>query len=234
MSTANQQPLGNFEQRLLTELTAHLKAPPAPALGRTARIRPGISFWRPGGGALTTVAAVAAAVVVVVFSGRHGVQPALARAFPIVTQPPQQLPAYMQRALQTQELVSRGYPFDHDRAYAFQTPTGIGYVVVDRSNKWLCILISDLDASRASIRCETSGRLLARNSIGLQLSTRDHGEHQLVWLLPSGSTATTVSADGALRPVVLENGLLAIVTQHPVTIMTTVHGRQTTTVYPSH
>jgi hypothetical protein len=231
MSTMNRTRLGNFEQRLLNELTAHLKTQSVPV----RRVPAPAGFWRPPARVLTAVAAVAAAVVVVVLSGRAGVQPALARVFPIVTQRTERLPAYMQQILQTQQLASGGYPFDHDRAYAFQTPTGTGYVVVDQHNEWLCILIPDVDTSRASVRCETSSRLLSRHSIGLQLSTRDHASHELVWLLPNGSTATTITADGAIRPVVLKNGVLAIVTQHPVTIRitTTTHGRQATVVYPN-
>jgi hypothetical protein len=230
MSTVDQYPTGNFEQRLLTELTAHLRAQSAPAA--PAPIRRQISFRRPGAGALTAVAAVAAAVVIVVFSARPDVQPALARAFPILTQRPQQLPADMRQFVQTQKLAARGYPFDHVRAYAFRTPTGTGYVVVDQRNKWLCVLIPDLDTSLASVRCETSYRLLSRSSSGLQLRTGDHREHELVWLLSNGSTATAVTADGAIRRMVLENGVLAIATKHPVTITTMICGRQTKIVYP--
>ncbi len=75
--------------------------------------------------------------------------------------------------------------------------------------------------------------LLSRRSRGLRLSVEgDNHQHELVWLLPQGSTATTATAHGVIRPQQAQrNGVLAVLTRHPVTIRTTIHGHRTTMTF---
>jgi len=231
MSTVERPPLGNFEERLLVELRAHAArqaGPPIPQT-RTAPARRWLQ-WRPRRAALIAAATGASAVVVGAVSALPGAQPALAAAFPILTQRPQALPAYMRRALRSEWLATRGFATDREHAYAFRTPSGTGFVVVDQQTRWLCILIPD-PGSGAGVRCATSTQLLSEGSRGLRLVVSGRGAQTLVALLPSGSSATVAKAGRTPRPLTLTNGVLTIVARHPVSITTTVDGRSSTTTY---
>jgi len=180
---------------------------------------------------LVAAVTVLLAIVVAVLSATPEVQPALARVFPILTHHPQQLPAYMQQILRSQRLVSGSPPLDRERAYAFQTPAGTGYVVVDQQSKWLCILVPDLGTSGAGIRCATGSRLLSRHSHGLQLTASHQDRQEIVALLPAGASATVITTQRTTRPIALRDGVLTILSRRPITITTLVHGRRSITRY---
>jgi hypothetical protein len=231
MSTIDRTPLGGFEERLLTQLKAHVSIQPGLALkpgmqsvtrGRLPRL--------PRASSVLTAAAAAVAMLVAVLNLLPGGQTALAQAFPILTQRPAQLPAALERILRSQRLPNSSQPSDRERAYAFQAPTGTGYVVVDQQEKWICLFVPGLGTGSGNILCEAAFRLLSEKPRGLKLSGEHHGSEEIVELLPKGSTATLISTQSA-RPVALHHGVLTVVTHRPVSITTTINGRTTSTTY---
>jgi len=230
MSTIERNPLGGFEERLLSGLKAHVASRSVPTTQPTAGSARHRTSWPPTA-ALVVAATAVVAILVAVLNATPGIQPALAQAFPILTHRPQQLPAYMQRILRSQRLVSGDSPLDRDRAYAFQTSSGLGYVVVDQQTKWLCILVPDLGTSGPGIRCATGSRLLSGHSHGLQLTVSHQDRREIVALLPAGSSATVITTRGTTRPIALRDGVLTILTRRPITITTLINGRRSTTGY---
>lgn len=230
MSTIGHSPLGNFEERLLLQLKAEVAGRPAPldvarkprraghlrAANLPSRIAMGL------GGAV-------AAVVVAALSTLPAAQPALARAFPILTHQTVSLPDRYRRALQAQHRATPIVRIAHDRAYSFQTPSGTGYVVVDPRDRWLCILIPKIGSNSSGIRCETAHQLLQTRVGGIRVVTKHGNRHEIVELVRQDATAT-VTADGT-RSTVDRNGILTITTNSSATITTTIAGKRSTTTY---
>jgi hypothetical protein len=245
MSTIDRTPLDGFEARLLTQLKAQVTSHPssAPHPSRAAQPTPaaqpnrtatasGRLTRRPRVGALLTASAAIAAMLVTVLYVLSGSTPTLAQAFPILTGRTHGLPALVKRILRSQRLAASNLAADPKRAYSFRTPVGIGYVVVDRSAKWLCIVVPGFSTDRGSVRCETAIQLLARNSTGIELAASRDGREEVVIELPRTGAATTVTdGGGASRRAVERDGILTVVSHRPVTITTTINGRRSSTTY---
>lgn len=230
MSTIGHSPLGNFEERLLLQLKAEVAERPAPLdvprtphrawHFRTANLPSRIPIG---------LAGAVTAVVVAALSTLPAAQPALARAFLILTRRAVSLPDQYRRALQAQHRAGSNGGSMHDRAYSFQTPNGTGYVVVDPRDRWLCILIPKIGSNSSGIRCETAGQLLQPKAGGIRIVATHGSRQEIVELVRQGATAT-VAADGT-RSTVDHNGILAITTNSSATITTTVAGKRSTTTY---
>lgn len=230
MSTVRHSPLGNFEERLLLQLKAEVaKRPPPTNIAqksqRVRRYRAVAVCSRiavPLGGAI-------AALVVAMLSILPRAQPALARAFPILTHETVALPDRYRQALRAQHLVAAGRPIERDRAYSFQTPSGTGYVVVSLQDRWLCILIPGIDAGNTGVRCETAHQLLHAIAGGIRVISRHGNRSEIVELTRKGVTAT-VTTDGS-RTTADRNGILAITTNSSVTIKTIIAGERSKITY---
>jgi hypothetical protein len=233
MSTIDRTPLDGFEARLLTRLKAEVTSHPIPATqpGRTPAVsRRSVARLRAG--SLLKASAAVAAMIVALLYVLSGSTPTLAQAFPILTGRTHGLPALVKRILRSQRLAASNLAADPKRAYSFQTPVGIGYVVVDRSAKWLCIVVPGFSTERGSVRCETAIELLARNSTGIELAANRGGREEVVIELPrSGATTTVTGSSGGSRPVAVADGILTVVTHRAVTITTTVDGRRSSRTY---
>jgi hypothetical protein len=235
MNTATDTPLGGFEQRLLAQLKAEVATRPAVAREQPTRPRRSrqARTARASRRRLPAVGSVAiAALVVAVLSMLPAASPSLAQAFPILTERTHVLPARLARALHSQWLASATPPrFDLRHAYAFTTPVGTGYVVVDQRSKWLCILVPGFSARSASGRCErvTLARL-GEPALSLRISGRAHRE-EIVALLPQHASVSSARSAGHARQLRLHSGLLAIVSRVPVTITTKVDGRSSSADY---
>jgi hypothetical protein len=232
MSTLDRAPLDGFEERLLAQLKTQIAtqpvAAPCPQKRTVRRGRLTRPAWT--GSMMTTIAA-AVALVVAVLNMMPGVeQTALARAFPILRQQPQRLPERLQRMLRAERLVSGAEPADHELAYRFKAPTGTGYVIVDRQQKWVCLLVPGIVTTNTNAPCATTNWMLTETRRGLRVSGNHHGREDIVALLPKGSTATLTSTSSD-HPIALHNGILTVVTSRPIAITTTVHGHETTTIY---
>jgi hypothetical protein len=243
MSATTDTPLGGFEQRLLAQLRAEVAARPpeliqtTPAPSTPVRPSPrssrgGLSTRRVPGRRLPAVAsAAAAALVVAVLSVLPAASPSLAQAFPILTERTHVLPARLARALRSQWLASAEPRFDLRHAYAFTTPAGTGYVVVDQRARWLCILVPGLSAGSASGRCERVA--LARfgdPALSLRITGGAHRQ-EIVALLPRSASVSGTRSEGHSRQLELNHGVLAIVSRGPVTVTTKVNGRSSSTDY---
>ena len=230
MSTVSQSPLGNFEERLLLQLKAEVaKRPSPPETGWEAQpamrfraVRLCSRFAVPIGGAI-------AALVVAALSILPAAEPALARAFPILTHQAVMLPARYRQALRAQHLVVSSGRIAHDRAYGFRTPRGTGYVVVGPRDRWLCILIPAIDSTSAGIRCETARQLLQSATGGIRVITHHGNRTEIVELIRQG-VAAIVIADGT-RTVADNDGIIAITTNSSATITTTTVGKRSTITY---
>jgi hypothetical protein len=241
MSATTDMPLGGFEQRLLAQLKAEVatrpveSVQPTPALPIRARRtpRPATTRRRLPGRRLPAVGSAAiAALVVAVLSVLPAAAPSLAQAFPILTERTHTLPARFARALRSQWLASTTPPrFDLRHAYAFTTPAGMGYVVVDQRSRWLCILVPGLATHSASGRCErvTLARL-GEPALSLRISGRAHSD-EIVALLPQHASVTSATSAGHARRLQPHDGLLAIVSRVPVTVTVNVDGRSASSDY---
>jgi hypothetical protein len=239
MSTINRTPLDGFEARLLTQLKAQVTSHPSPAPQPSAAPQPnrtptvsGRLTRRSRAGSLLTACAAGAAVLIALLYVLSGSTPTLAQAFPILTGRTHGLPALVKRILRSQRLAASNLSADPKRAYSFHTPVGIGYVVVDRRARWLCIVVPGLSTDRGSVRCETAIELLARNSTGIELAANREGHEAVVVELPRAGVTTTVTGGGGGNPrVAARDGVLTVVTHRPVTITTTINGRRSSTTY---
>jgi len=244
MSATTEIPLGGFEQRLLAQLKAEVatrpveSVQPTPALPIRARrtLRPAAtrsSRRRLPGRRLPAVASAAiAALVVAVLSVLPAASPSLAQAFPILSERTHILPARFARVLRSQWLASTTPArYDLRHAYAFTTPAGMGYVVVDQRARWLCIFVPGFSAGSANGRCERVA--LARLGdpvLTLRITGTAHRE-EIVALLPRHASASSSTSGGRARRLELHDGLLAIVSRGPVTVTTDVNGRSSSTDY---
>jgi hypothetical protein len=155
----------------------------------------------------------------------------LAQAFPILTEGTHVLPARLARALRSQWLASDAPRFDLKHAYAFTTPAGTGYVVVDQRARWLCILVPGFSAGSASGRCERVALArLGDPALSLRITGAAHRE-EIVALLPRRASASSATSAGRARRLELHHGLLAIVSRGPVTVTTIVNGRSSSSRY---
>jgi hypothetical protein len=217
--------LGGFEQRLLVQLRdrvseqARTLEPPratarVPATRPRRRRVPRLSL---------PAAATLAALVTALLTLLPAATPTLAQAFPILDGPAHALPARFARALHARWRAGSGPSFDLRHAYTFHTPAGTGYVVIDRSSRWMCILVPGFSTAAAIGRCERVN-LARRGQPPLTLRISAHRDRQeVVALLPRGAAASATSAGHRLR-VVPDHGVLAIVSAGAVTVTTTVAG----------
>jgi hypothetical protein len=243
MSATADTPLGGFEQRLLTRLRAEIAARPAlespvaeparPALIRRLRavLKARDSRRRIPVAATAAIAALAVAVL----SALPAAAPSLAQAFPILTERGHVLPGRLARALRAQWLTGAEPRFDFRHAYAFSTPAGTGYVVVDQRTRWLCILVPGFTHGSAGGRCErvTLARI-AEPALSVRITGR--GRQEIVSLLPRGAGAASLAPasparSGDARKLTLHHGVLAIVSRKPATVITTVDGHSSSTTY---
>jgi len=224
MSATADSPLGGFEQRLLTQLKAEVAARPIanPAAPRTTSPR------RRRIPALATAAI--AALTVAVLSALPAAAPSLAQAFPILSEHTHVLPARLVQALRAQWRTSAAPHFDLSHAYAFSTPAGTGYVVVDERSRWLCILVPGYSAASATGRCEQV-RLARLGAPALSARIGGPARREVVALLPRGAAAERSTSGGHATKVTLHRGILVIASQQPVTLTTTTDGRSTVTTY---
>jgi hypothetical protein len=226
MSATTDTPLGGFEQRLLTQLKAEVAAHPSPPSSRARTARPARSPWRLPTAATAAVAALAVAVLSVL----PAAAPSLAQAFPILGERSHALPARLVQALRAQWRGGASPRFDLNRAYAFSTPAGTGYVVVDRQSRWLCILVPGFSGSRAAGRCE----LVSLARLGeprLSLRIGGSARQEIVALLPRGAGARSAAPGTAAGTLTLHRGVLAISSRKPVTVLTTIGGHTSSSTY---
>jgi hypothetical protein len=237
-AVADNAPLGGFEQRLLTQLRAHVAEQPAVAAERpaltgqaeaistapaaTPRCRriPRLSL---------PAAAALAALVTGVLTLLPAATPTLAQAFPILNGPARRLPARLTQALRAQWRTGTRPRFDLSRAYAFRTAAGTGYVLVDRGSRWMCILIPGFATDAAGGRCErvTVARL-GQTPLEVRISAGAHRQ-EIVALLPRGTAASALTASGA-QQAHTRSGVLAVVSRGPVTVTTTAAGKRSSRV----
>jgi hypothetical protein len=238
MSATTHTPLGGFEQRLLAQLKAEVAARPviessAAEAAAPARVRRRHAVPKAlGSRRRIPVAATAAiaAVAVAVLSVLPAAAPALAQAFPILTERVHVLPTRLARALRAQWLTGAQPRFDLRHAYAFSTPAGTGYVLVDERTRWLCILVPGFTPGSAGGRCERVALArIAAPALNLRITARTRQE--VVSLLPRGASAATITAAGQARKPAIRHGVLAIASRKPVTVVTTVDGRSSSTTY---
>jgi hypothetical protein len=230
MNTTSHSPLGNFEERLLLQLKAEVasrasaidvaRTPQRVRRFRTIAVCSRIAV--PVGGAI-------AALVVAALSILPAAQPALARAFPILTHQSVTLPDRYRQALQAQRLAASNGPLIHDRAYSFETPIGTGYVVVDPRDRWLCILVPRIGSNNTGIRCETAHQLLQGTAGGIRVVTHQDNRSEIVELLRQNVTASVIT--NGTRTTTDDNGILAITTTSTATITTTIAGKRSTITY---
>jgi hypothetical protein len=234
MSTINRTPLDGFEDRLLTQLKAQVASGPRSArqTSRTAAASSGRRTHRRRTGSLLTAVAAAMAAVLVVLNVLPDSQLSLAQAFPILAGRSQPLSGLVKRILRSQRLTAGDSTFADERAYAFRTPVGTGYVVVNQGTNLLCIVVPDLGTDSGSVRCETAVRLLARDSAGIGVVAKPQGRDEvIVELLRRGATTRVIGTQGVRRHVALRSGVLTIVTRGPVTVATTIDGRRSSATY---
>jgi hypothetical protein len=235
MSTINRTPLDGFEDRLLTQLKAQVASRPrsAPQPSPTGVAISGRRTHRRRTGSLLTAVAAAMAAVLVVLNVLPDSQLSLAQAFPILAGRSQPLSGLVKRILRSQRLTAGDSTFADERAYAFKTPVGTGYVVVNQGTNLLCIVVPDLGTDSGSVRCETAVRLLARDSAGIGVVTKPQGgrDEVIVELLRRGAATRVIGTQGVRRHVALRSGILTIVTRGPVTVATTIDGRQSSATY---
>jgi hypothetical protein len=243
MSATTDTPLGGFEQRLLAQLRAEVAARPVDPIQATPAasipVRPNprssrrrLSTRRVPGRRLPAVATGAiVAIVVAVLSVLPAASPSLAQAFPILTEQTHVLPARLARALRSQWLASAAPRFDLRHAYAFTTPAGTGYVVVDQRTRWLCILVPGFSAGSASGRCERVALArLGDPALSLRIAASAHRQ-EIVTLLPRHASVKSTTSAGHARRLELHHGVLAIVSHGPVTVTTKVNGHSSSTAY---
>jgi hypothetical protein len=242
VSATSKRPLGGFEQRLLAQLKAEVAARPVlePRLDTTlaepagpARVRHRRDLAKALGSRRRIPAAATAAIaalVVAVLSVLPAAAPSLAQAFPILTERSHVLPTRLARALKAQWLTGATPRFDLRHAYAFSTPAGTGYVVVDQRTRWLCILVPGFTVGSAGGRCErvTLARI-ADPALTVRITGR--GRQEIVSLLPRGAGAARAAPASDARKRTLRHGVLAVASQNPVTVMTMVDGRSASTTY---
>jgi hypothetical protein len=247
MSATSDMPLDGFEKRLLTQLKAEVAARPVLADPITTRPRARVPHGRPRRRAtgwrpptvwrvrnvwrLPAVATAAvAALVIAALSILPAAAPALAQAFPILSERGSVLPARLVHALRAQWRHGVAPHFDLNHAYAFSTPAGTGYVVVDQRSRWLCILVPGFSASGASGRCEQF-KLARLGEPNLSLRIGGGVRQEIVALLPRGAAASSATTGGQVSRLSLHRGVLAIASRTPVTILTRVGGRSASTTY---
>jgi hypothetical protein len=234
MTATDQAELGGFETRLLLHLKAQVASQPRPAGGpdRSVTTVAGdvAGHWRVRS-LLSAVAAVIAATLVI-FSALPGSSLSLAQAFPILGGHPQRLSGVLKRLLRSQQLLASNADFDDERAYAFRTPVGTGYVVVDDGSSLLCVVFPGIGVAGGPVHCEAASRLLARDSTGIALVAKRQGHEELiVGLFRVGSVTTVVGGQDADAQITRRDGILSVVTHGPVTITTTLNGHRSATTY---
>jgi hypothetical protein len=222
MSTTSQTPLGGFEQRLLSELRAEV-ASRAGVVSPTPAPRRRVSWRRLPALVTTGIAAIAVALL----SMLPAASPSLAQAFPILSEQTHTLPDRFVRLLQAQWHTRAAPRFDLDHAYAFSTPAGTGYVVVDQRSRWLCIFVPGLRGGAASGRCEQV-TLARAGRPALTVRVGGHAGQEIVALLPRGARAATATRAVKLR---FHSGVVTIASRRPVTLVTTVDGHHSATTY---
>jgi hypothetical protein len=237
-ATVPNTPLGGFEERLLAELRAQValqaaacQQPAAPPDAFRRPLDPPAPRWRLRVPRLTIpVAAAITALITGLLTLLPAATPTLAQAFPILTGRTHELPARLVRVLRQQWTAGAGPRFDLRHAHAFRTPSGTGYVIVDRRSRWLCVLIPGFSGAGANGRCErvTLARL-GRPPLELRINGSARRQ-EIVALLPRGVTASSRTASERARPLSVHSGVLAIATRGPVTVTTTAKGGQHTRV----
>lgn len=237
MSTTNQNGLGGFEERLLLHLKAQVANQPRPAHQPDRSLatvsRDGSRHRRAR--SLLTAAAAALAAILVIFSALPGSGLSLAQAFPVLNRHPQRLSGVLKRLLRSQQLVASNAAFDDERAYAFSTPAGSGYVVVDERSGELCVVLPGVGADRGSVHCETATRLLAEDATGIVLVAQRRGREELiVGILRVGTATAVVGGQDADAQISRRNGILSVRTHGPVTIATALNGHRSSTTYGAH
>jgi hypothetical protein len=232
MSTVTSAPLGGFEERLLTQLKAHVASQPSPASPPSTIAREVRRIRRRPAVPLLTAVAAAVAAALLILSVLSGSQPALAQAFPLLSGRPHSLSALVKRMLRSERIAESNSWLDDGRAYAFRTRVGAGYVVVSGSSQLLCLVVPGMSGDGESMRCETATQLLASGSsgIGLVATPRDH-EEVIVELIHAGAKTKVTEVRGGQPHVALTDGILTVVARRPVTIVTTLNGRQLSTTY---
>jgi hypothetical protein len=238
-ATVPNTPLGGFEERLLTELRAHvaqqqLTVVQPPATRPAALSRPvgatavGRRWQVPIPRVTIPVAAVITALVTGVLTLLPAASPTLAQAYPILTGRPHELPARLVRVLRHQWMTGTGPRFDLRHAYAFRTPSGTGYVIVDQRAKWLCVLVPGFAGVGANGRCErVAVARLGRRPLELRINGSVRRQ-EIVALLPRGAAASARTASGPTQRLAVHRGVLAVLSRGPVTVTTTLTGGQRT------
>jgi hypothetical protein len=236
MNPTDSRALGGFEERLLERLRTHVDG--RLALSYRQEQRPQArtrSRRRPGHRTLLSAVAAVGAVLLAGVSLVPVSQPTIAQAFPILTHRPRILPALLAGILRADGVTPRNARLDLNHAYSFRTPTGTGYVVLDRGTKWLCIVVPGFLPGRGGARCGSiSDEDRASGLLGALVVYQRPAREEIVQVLPKGSTATIITGSGPTRQVALRTGVLAVVTHGAATVSTTVDGRRTTTTYYSN
>lgn len=232
--------LGGFEQRLLVQLRAHVTerrgvaeqlaapdqlvapeqqaAPGRPAVAGARRSRRAPRLSLPGAAAL-------AALLTGLLTLLPAAGPTLAQAFPILNGPAQRLPVRLARVLRTGWRAGSAPWFDIDHAYPFGTAAGAGYVVVDQSSRWICILVPGFSPDHPRRRCEqVRFARLGRPPLQLRIAAGRHRQ-EIVALLPRGAAAFVLPLGGTTRRVTVRSGVLVSTSARPVTVTTTFAGR---------
>jgi len=232
MSAIDSPKLDGFEQRLLDQLKHHIDAnrtdPRPQRAPAAARPRRRHHLTHPLG---ASVAAATVAALVLLLSILPASQPTLAQAFPILTHRTRVLPLYLKRILEARGIRPNAVDVDVDHAYAFQTPTGTGYVVAERGTRWLCIVVPGFDLGSGSARCVTVIRRQLADGLRVTLTDDRHAREEIVQLLPNGATASLDTADTSARRIALHTGVLAVLVNGPARITTTIAGQDTTVAY---
>lgn len=231
-AVAPDTPLGGFEQRLLAELRAQVAAQsgaaapqtvPSAEPSHTIPIRHRLHVPRLTAPLTAAIAALTTGLLTLL----PAATPALARVFPVLGGPTRVLPSRLARVLRAQWRSGTSPSFDVKHAYAFRTPAGTGYVIVDRRTRWLCILVPALSSKRdtGGGRCE---RVTLARLGQPPLTVRQSGagrSQEIIALLPRGATASARTTAGQVRWVTLHAGVLAVVSHGRVTVTTTLTGR---------
>lgn len=241
-------PLGGYEQRLLTELRTLVEQQVAAAAHhsdqRAALHAPRTSRWiRAHGRSLSTAGAGIAAACALLLVVWSGTRPTPAQAFPILSRPSTVIPRAALASLlhDGQSTLSAAHArLDAQQARAFSTPLGTGYVMTDATGNLLCVAAPGLPTG-TGITPRTwdsscgSADDAARTGTGVLLSysAAHPNEVFVVDILPKDATATIRHPDGTTEPLPLSDGVLATIAPTTSQITTTIGGRSSTIDLPT-
>lgn len=244
MNSGNDPRLGGFEQRLLSELRdfvelraashaeplltdsqhrRHIDPKPPPRLAALPRA---LSTMTRRLLATASVAALAgcAAVLIGISSGASP-SLALAKEFPAFAMPPTNVSGFLSGILRDQGGAAAQVDASHARAIA--TPLGTGYVATDTQANLICIATPGFNKDWGA-NCGKVSQA-ERNGVGAP-EIFDSSGHSVAWaeVLPKGATATARDANGKTTPVLVSDGVLAIVVHHLTFITTHIAGHANT------